>query len=65
MTRAYVYAMLPSLASSFKISTMGDVIGTMQLLATCQKAPSLAHQERILVLDVMLQRRQPDTRGDP
>lgn len=30
MTRAYVYAMLPSLASSFKISTMGDVIGTMK-----------------------------------
>ena len=30
MTRAYVHAMLPSLASSFKISSMGDVIGTMQ-----------------------------------
>lgn len=30
MTRAYVYAMLPSLMSSFKISTMGDVIGTMK-----------------------------------
>jgi hypothetical protein len=30
MTRAYVYAMLPSLMSSFKISSMGDVIGTMQ-----------------------------------
>lgn len=30
MTRAYVYAMLPSLMSSFKISTMGDVIGTVR-----------------------------------
>src|SRR5688572_7399676 len=30
MTRAYVYAMLPSLMSSFKISTLGDVIGTMR-----------------------------------
>ena len=30
MTRAYVYAMLPSLMSSFKITTMGDVIGTMK-----------------------------------
>lgn len=30
LTRAYVYAMLPSLASSFKISTMGDTIGTMK-----------------------------------
>ena len=30
MRRAYVYAMLPSLMSSFKISTMGDVIGTVR-----------------------------------
>ena len=30
LTRAYVYAMLPSLMSSFKISSMGDVIGTMR-----------------------------------
>jgi hypothetical protein len=29
MTRAHVYATLPSLMSSFKIATMGDVIGTM------------------------------------
>ena len=30
MTRARVYASLPSLMSSFKIATMGDVIGTVQ-----------------------------------
>ena len=30
MTRAYVYGMLPSLMSSFKISTMGGVIGTLR-----------------------------------
>jgi hypothetical protein len=30
MTRAHVYATLPSLMSSFKIATMGEVIGTMQ-----------------------------------
>jgi hypothetical protein len=30
MTRATVYASLPSLMSSFKIATMGDVIGTLQ-----------------------------------
>jgi SpoIVB peptidase S55 len=30
MTRAHVYATLPSLMSSFKIATMGDVVGTMQ-----------------------------------
>src|SRR5580765_2847473 len=28
MTRAYVYTVLPSLASSIKLSTTGDVIGT-------------------------------------
>jgi hypothetical protein len=30
MTRAHVYATLPSLQSSFKIATMGDVIGTVK-----------------------------------
>ena len=30
MTRAYVHAMMPSLMSSFKISSMGEVIGTIQ-----------------------------------
>jgi hypothetical protein len=30
MTRAYVHAMLPSLMSSFKIASMGDVIGTLR-----------------------------------
>ena len=30
LTRAYVHTMLPSLMSSFKISSMGDVIGTIQ-----------------------------------
>jgi hypothetical protein len=30
MTRAYVYTSLPSLMSSFKIATIGDVVGTIQ-----------------------------------
>ena len=30
MTRAYVYKMLPSLMTSFKISALGEVIGTMK-----------------------------------
>ncbi len=30
LTRAYVYKMLPSLMASFKISALGEVIGTMQ-----------------------------------
>jgi hypothetical protein len=47
MTRAYVYAMLPSLMSSFKISTMGDVIGTMRqdrataIAGTLGKGPAM------------------------
>ena len=46
MTRAYVYAMLPSLMSSFKISTMGDVIGTIRqdrataIAGTLDKGPA-------------------------
>src|SRR4029079_17775244 len=38
MTRAYVYTMMPSLMSSFKISSMGEVIGTMQQ----DRAPAIA-----------------------
>jgi hypothetical protein len=47
MTRAFVHTMLPSLAASFKISSMGDVIGTMQqdratgIAGTLGKGPSM------------------------
>ena len=47
MTRAHVYTMLPSLMSSFKISTMGEMIGTMQqdrataIAGTLGKGPAL------------------------
>ena len=47
LTRAYVYTMLPSLMTSFKISSMGDTIGTMQqdrataIAGTLGKGPSL------------------------
>lgn len=46
ITRAYVHAMLPSLMSSFKIASMGDVIGTMRqdrattIAGTLDKGPS-------------------------
>lgn len=46
LTRAYVHVMLPSLMSSFKISSMGDVIGTMRqdrataIAGTLDKGPS-------------------------
>jgi hypothetical protein len=47
MTRARVYSLLPSLMTSFKISTMGDVIGTFQqdrataLAGTLGKGPEM------------------------
>jgi hypothetical protein len=47
MTRAYVYATLPSLMSSFKIATLGDVVGTVQqdrgtaIAGTLGKGPAM------------------------
>jgi hypothetical protein len=47
MTRAYVYTSLPSLMSSFKIATLGDVIGTVQqdrataIAGTLGKGPTM------------------------
>lgn len=47
MTRAYVYKMMPSLMTSFKISAMGETIGTMQqdrataIAGTLGKGPAL------------------------
>jgi hypothetical protein len=47
MTRAYVHTLLPSLASSFKIASTGEVIGTFQqdrattIAGTLGPAPSL------------------------
>jgi hypothetical protein len=47
MTRAHVYTMLPSLMNSFKISSLGETIGTMQqdrataIAGTLGKGPAL------------------------
>jgi SpoIVB peptidase S55 len=47
LTRAYVHTMLPSLMTSFKISSMGETIGTMQqdrataIAGTLGKGPTL------------------------
>jgi hypothetical protein len=47
LTRAYVYKMLPSLMASFKISALGEVVGTMQqdrataIAGTLGKGPAL------------------------
>jgi hypothetical protein len=59
MTRAYVYAMMPSLMSSFKISTMGDVIGTMTQDRATAIAGTLGPGPRTVPMKVTLR----STRG--
>ena len=60
MTRAYVYAMLPSLMSSFKISTMGDVIGTMQQDRATAIAGTLGKGPAVIPMTVTLQSTRED-----
>ncbi len=60
MTRAYVYAMLPSLASSFKISSMGEVIGTMQQDRATAIAGTLGQQPRVVPMTVTLESTRAD-----
>jgi hypothetical protein len=54
MTRAYVYAMLPSLMSSFKISSMGEVIGTMQQDRATAIAGTLGKGPAVVPMSVTL-----------
>ncbi len=57
LTRAYVYKMLPSLMASFKISALGEVIGTMQqdrataIAGTLGKGPALVPMTVTLASD--------------
>ncbi len=60
MTRAYVYAMLPSLSSSFKISSMGEVIGTMQQDRATAIAGTLGKDPRVIPMNVTLQSTRAD-----
>jgi hypothetical protein len=55
MTRAYVYAMMPSLMSSFKISSMGEVIGTMQQDRATAIAGTLGKGPDVIPMKVTLQ----------
>ena len=55
MTRAYVYTMLPSLMSSFKISTMGEVIGTMQQDRATAIAGTLGKGPAVIPMTVTLE----------
>jgi hypothetical protein len=60
MTRAYVYAMLPSLMSSFKISTMGEVIGTLQQDRATAIAGTLGKGPAVIPMKVTLQSTRED-----
>jgi hypothetical protein len=56
MTRAYVYTILPSLMTSFKISTLGETIGTMQQDRATAIAGTLGKGPRLIPMTVTLQR---------
>ncbi len=60
MTRAYVYAMLPSLMSSFKISTMGEVIGTLQQDRATAIAGTLGSGPAVIPMKITLQSTRDD-----
>ena len=54
LTRAHVYATLPSLMSSFKIATMGDVIGTMKQDRATAIAGTLGKGPEVIPITVRL-----------
>ena len=56
MTRAYVYTVLPSLLTSFKISTMGETIGTMSQDRATAIAGSLGPGPKLIPMRVTLTR---------
>src|SRR4029078_12783287 len=60
MTRAYIHTMLPSLMSSFKISSMGDVIGTMQQDRATAIAGTLGKGPAVIPMSVTLQSTRDD-----
>ncbi len=55
MTRAHVYTMLPSLMSSFKISSMGATIGTMQQDRSTAIAGTLGNGPTLVPMTITLQ----------
>jgi hypothetical protein len=55
LTRAHVYTMLPSLMTSFKISSMGDTIGTMQQDRATAIAGTLGAGPALVPMTVTLQ----------
>src|SRR5215475_4166054 len=62
MTRAYVYTVLPSLASSMKLSSTGEVIGTFLQDRATTIAGRLGPGPRMIPVSVTLQRKDAPTR---
>jgi SpoIVB peptidase S55 len=56
LTRAYVYTILPSLMTSFKISTLGETIGTMQQDRATAIAGTLGKGPRLIPMKVTVER---------
>ncbi|MCU0251329.1 MAG: hypothetical protein MUE61_14045 [Vicinamibacterales bacterium] len=63
MTRAYVHAVLPSLNSSMKLASIGDVVGTMQQDRSTAVAGTFGVPPRTINMTVSLKREgAPDRR---
>jgi len=63
MTRAYVYTILPSLLTSFKISSMGETIGTMTQDRPTAIAGTLGKGPTLVPMTVTLGRASDGTAG--
>jgi len=63
MTRAYVHAVLPSLNSSMKLASIGEVVGTMQQDRSTAVAGTYGVRPRTIAMTVSLKREgAPDRR---
>jgi hypothetical protein len=56
LTRAYVYTILPSLMTSFKISSLGETIGTMQQDRATAIAGALGKMPTLVPMSLTLER---------
>jgi SpoIVB peptidase S55 len=65
LTRAYVHTVLPSLMASFKISSMGETIGTMHQDRATAIAGTLGKGPALVPVTVTLQRTADATSGTP
>jgi hypothetical protein len=56
MTRAYVHAVLPSLSSSIKLASLGEVVGTVQQDRATAVAGTFGQQPPMIAMTVSLRR---------